>query len=124
MTQKSLFGKFIGLFLKPNKKSGGSTLSASQALNLQNAYISDKHLPDTHELPSYAKIVKQLYSLKPEIFNAALYYLQKIALNEPEETEDILSALKLCLSPKSKISAQNKNQIEQTIKNIIKSPKK
>ena len=120
MAQKSLFGKFMNLFSKPSKKNGGSTLSASQAINMQNAYIAATCPTDTQPLPPYPEIVKQLYSPKAEVFSAALYYLHKIADNEPTQTQGIIEELNKCLSAKNKIPPQHKEQIAQTVAEIGK----
>lgn len=120
MAQKSLFGKFMNLFSKPSKKSGGSTLSASQAIHMQNAYIEASCSIDMQPLPPYPEIVKQLYSPKEEVFSAALYYLHKIANNEPTQTQGITEELNKCLSAKNKIPPQHKEQIAQILADIGK----
>ena len=118
MTEKSFFNNFMNLFSIKHKKSGVQNISAGKAINLQNAYISaTQHLTDTETFP-YTEIVKQLYSPKEEIFAAALYYLKKIAKNEPDEVPDILSELNVCLSKKKKMSPLNTEQIKQTIADI------
>ncbi len=120
MAKKSLFNKFINLFSKPRGEKAQNTLSASQALNRQYAYITADNFVDSSLTPPYSEIVKQLYSSKDEIFAAALYYLQKIAANEPNQTESILAELSACLSRKAEILPQHKAQIEQTITEITK----
>ena len=108
----------MDLFSLKNKKSGVQNISAGKAIDLQNAYISStQHLSNNETFP-YTEIVKQLYSPKAEIFTASLYYLKKIAQNEPAEAQGILSELNTCLSKKSKITALNAGQIKQTIAEI------
>lgn len=124
MAQKSLFNKFIGLFSKKNEQLGGSTLSANAARNAQRNYISADNTDDLLPLPPYLEIVKQLHSPKEEVFSAALYYLQKIAANEPDEVAGIVEALNDCLKAKNKtITPQHREQIEQTAAAITASAK-
>ncbi|MBR1825364.1 MAG: hypothetical protein IJ770_02125 [Alphaproteobacteria bacterium] len=120
MTQESLFGKFMSLFSKPAVKHGGSTLSAAEAINMQNNYIAAICPTDMPISSPYPEIVKQLYSAKQEVFQAALYYLQKIAHNEPEQAHNISDELSRCISAKNKISQKNKELIVQAIANIAK----
>lgn len=119
MAQKSLFNKFVGLFSKKNKQLGGSTLSASAARHVQRNYISADNTDDLLPLPPYLEIAKQLYSPKTEVFSAALYYLQKIAVNEPDEAAGIVKALNDCLKSKNKtITPQHREQIAQAAADI------
>lgn len=115
MVQKSLFAKFKGLFLKQKGNRNGSTLSASQAINVQNNYIQGYCDVASTLLPPYSEIVKQLYSPQPEIFSAALYYLQKIAANEPGEKDGIISSMQNILTEKNKVSPEHKNKIKRAI---------
>lgn len=121
MAPESLFYKFTGLINYKNKKNGGSTLSANQALDAQRDYVSADDDIDLSQLPPYLEIVKQLYSPKTEILVAALYYLQKIAANESDEAAGILAALNNCLNAKNKIIVAHKELIKQTIKKITAS---
>jgi hypothetical protein len=121
MAQKSFFDTFTGVFSKKSPKSGGSTLSANQALNAQRNYISADNDIDLSQLPPYLEIVKQLYSPKTEILVAALYYLRKIAANEPNEAAGILAALNNCLNEKNKIIVAHKELIKQAIKKLTAS---
>ena len=124
MTQKSLFEKFMTLFRKQQKKHGGSRLSVTEAINAQNKYIAAYCPANAPISAPFPEIVKQLYTTKPEIFEAALYYLQKIARNEPEQAKEIIQEMNKCLSDKNKISLPNKKLIAQTIeilKNLAES---
>ena len=118
MAKKSFFNNFMGLFSLKNKKSGTRNISAGKAIDLQNAYISSTQNQTEVEMLPYGEIIKQLYSPKEEVFTASLYYLKKIAENEPDEVQDILSELNTCLSKKNKLPSQNIQQIELTINDI------
>lgn len=120
MSQKSLFAKFTSLFHKTKAKYGGSTLSANEAISVQNTYIHTYCDLEAPLLPPYYEIIKQLYSPQTEIFNAALFYLQKIAANEKLEAEGIIGKLQNILTEKNKISAEHKNQIGQALQKIQK----
>ncbi|MBR6356479.1 MAG: hypothetical protein IKR92_06470 [Alphaproteobacteria bacterium] len=117
MAQKSLFGKFIGLFHQ-QKKRGGSTLSASEAINMQNSYIRSYATTDSPITPPYPEIIKQLGSPKTEIVQAALYYLRKIADNESAMTDGIITDMQKFLDAKNKVSAEHKALIRQTLQTI------
>ncbi|MBQ9271024.1 MAG: hypothetical protein IJ218_02000 [Alphaproteobacteria bacterium] len=120
MAQKSLFKKFMGLFWKQTSKPNGNNLSAREAINLQNAYIASGCIADTPITPPYSEILRQLESPAPEIYSAAIYYLQKIALNEPQQRNNILQGLNNYLAKKNKISPQNKELLLQAIAEIRK----
>ena len=117
MAQKSLFGRFMGLFHHQQKR-GGSTASASEAIDMQNWYISHYCSVDTPIAPPYPEIIKQLYLPQTEIVSAALYYLRQIAANESALTDGIIEDLQNILAAKNKISADHKNLIRQTLQQI------
>lgn len=117
MAQKSLFGKFTGLF-HHQKKRGGSTLSASEAINMQNSYIRSHCPTDSPITPPYPEIIKQLSSPKKEIVEAALYYLRQIADNEAAMTDGIINDMQKFLDARNKVSTENKALIRQTLQAI------
>lgn len=118
MAQKSLFGRFMGLFNNQQAKRGGSTLSASEAIDMQNTYISHYCSFDAPISPPYPEIIKQLSLPQTEVVEAALYYLLKIAANESDLTDGIVADMQNLLVAKNKISAEHKAMIQQTIQNI------
>ena len=93
MIKKSIFKKFLGIFIAHKKKAFGKNISVNEALNIQNEYASG-HCED-EKLPGYpyVEIAKQLASPKEEVFNAALYYMQRIAVNEPKNMGRIVDLL-------------------------------
>lgn len=119
MAQKSLLEKFADLFHKQHKL-GGSRLSAAKAIDLQKAYAMADCIADSPISATYPEIIKQLYSAKTEVVTAALYYLQKIALNESAQTAKILEDLESLLSARVKIAAKHKEKIAQTVAAINK----
>ena len=118
MAQKSLFDKFMGVFFYQKSKHGGSTLSASEAIDMQNTYIRNCCSVDSPMSPPYPEIIAQLCSPKKEIVEAALYYLGKIADNEPALTADIINDLQKFADAKNKVSAEHKTLIRQALQVI------
>ena len=116
--QKSLFEKFTKLFQQ--NKNGGSKLSATAANNAQSAYIASNCKNKEPLSAPYLEIAKQLSAAKPEIFFAALYYLKRIADNNPIKANDIITAINTVLSAKNKISSQRKTLIKEAINTIEK----
>lgn len=114
IVQKSLLEKFMDLFRKQNTV-GGSKLSAAKAIDMQKSYATAGCIADFPLSAPYPEIIRQLYSAKTEIVEAALYYLHRIALNESEQTENILKDLERLLSAKNNISAKHRELIAQTI---------
>lgn len=117
MVKKSLLSKFLKLFIS-KKKRFGKNISADEAINIQSEYATS--YCDDDKLPNYpyVEIAKQLASDKAEVFNAALYYLNKIAQNEPKNRIRIADLLK-SISQESNLPDENKKLILQTIDDII-----
>ena len=117
MIKKSVFKKFLGIFIAHKKKAFGKNISVNEAVNIQNEYTSSRC--DAEKLPAYpyVEIAKQLASPKSEIFNAALYYMQKIAMNEPRVKLRIIDLLE-SISQDTKIDEQRKAQVLQTIEKL------
>ena len=115
MAQKSLFGKFVGLFQHQKSKRGGSTLTASEAIDMQNTYIRGYCNVDSPMSPPYPEIIRQLYFPQTKIVEAALYYLRKIADNEADAAEGIMDDMQKLLNSRNKISAEHKEMIRQTL---------
>lgn len=116
MVKKSLLSKFLKLFTG-KKNRFGKNISADEAINIQSEYAFS--YCDDDKLPNYpyVEIAKQLASDKAEIFNAALYYLRKIAQNEPKNRVRIVDLLK-SISQENSLSDENKKLILQTIEDI------
>lgn len=117
MIKKSIFKKFLKIFIADKNKAFGKNISVNEALNIQNDYAANQC--DNDKLPGfpYVEIAKQLASPKQEIFDAALYYMRRIALNEPKIRGRIADLLE-SISNDTKINEARKSLIEQTIKSI------
>ena len=117
MIKTSLFRKFLRIFIAGKRKAFGKNISAVEAINIQSEYYSascsDDKLPDY----PYVEIAKQLSSPKPEIFNAALYYLHQIAVNEPKNRAKIVDLLE-SITKNTKLNDEYKKQIMETVKKI------
>lgn len=116
-SKKSLLKKIVELFAADKRGRFGRNISAEKALLIQEACASsgcdETKLPDQ----PYVEITKQLTSNKAEIFAAALYYLEKIAANKPQNRQAIVDLLQ-SISQEGKISVHNKSLILNAIKNI------
>jgi hypothetical protein len=120
MNEKSILSNFMKFFSIKSKSYGGAKLSASDAISLQNAYIAAvKCVSSDNSLP-YAEIFKQLYSHKEEVFAATIYYLRKIADNNPDIAPNIVSALQNFVALKTNKAPERKQQIQQLIEDIEK----
>lgn len=117
MTNKSLFKKVIGLFTANHRIKFGKNISVNEALNIQSLY--NNNVCNDEELPNspYVEIAKQLNSSQSEIFNAALYYLKKIAENESKNKNRIVELLK-SIYRESSINESNKKLILKTIEEL------
>lgn len=117
MRKNSLWKKIVELFAVEKHSKFGKSISPEEAAELQLAYISshcvDKKLPDD----PYFEIAKHLTSSREEIFEAALYYLQRIAVNQHKNRTKIVEML-YSISHDVKLPSNNKSLILQTIKNI------
>lgn len=117
-SKKSLLKKIVELFATDNRGKFGRNISAEKALLIQKACATvtcdENKLPDQ----PYVEITKQLTSNKAEIFAAALYYLEKIAANKPQNRQAIVDLLQ-SVAQEGKISAHNKSLIFSTIKSIL-----
>ena len=117
MSKKSLFKKIIDLFNVKQHGHFGRNISVGEAIDIQDAYVSasynDDKLPDS----PYAEIAKQLSSPKQEVFEAALYYLHRIAVNEKKNRLRIAGLLE-SICNESKINNANKELIMRTVEKI------
>ena len=117
MSHKSLFRKFFRLFANGKSVVSSKNISKAEAINLQQEYIAESCVKNADSLPPYLEIFKQLDSPKNEIFSAALYYLQQIALNEGRYKADIIKSLQdKCQS--KKFSEEKIQQITEMLGNI------
>lgn len=116
MPKHSIFNNFLAMFSKLSGKKN-ENLSATQALTQQAEYVAQKCNTDLTDVEPYLQIALQLTSPKQEVFDAALYYLQKIAINNTKLASDIIELLKH-FSGEHHLSQQNYASILQTIHNI------
>lgn len=112
MKKQSLFSSFLNLFYKNNHAN--SYISAKQAISLQKEYMSIRCSVDSPESAPYIEIIKQLDSDKIEIFNAALYYLEKISMQEVEQKEAIIRMLEKYLKS-SNVDIPKKTAIKNVL---------
>ena len=117
MAKKSLFNTFLNLFISDSAHKRKPNISANQAINIQNEYISANRNGSDESFPPYKEIMQQLLSDKTEVLQAAAYYIGKIALNEPDYTAEIVADLKTVLK-KYKMSEANRSTIKDLIQSI------
>ena len=117
MNKRSLFRKIITVLNVGRRHKFGKNISVGEAIDIQNTYTSsvcrDDKLPDS----PYVEIAKQLNSPKKEVFDAALYYLHRIAVNEPKNRQKIAELLE-SICRESKLPAADKSLILQTVESI------
>lgn len=94
MSEKSFIQNVVNfLFLRPRGTKKKRNISPQEAIALQKKYVADfceVGLP--YEVP-YVEIAKQLFSEKETVFEAAVYYLTRIAQNKKETAEPIAAIL-------------------------------
>ena len=93
-----------------------SKISPKDAQKIQKEYISFCQKNSDFCQP-YVEIAKQLFSPKTEIFSAAVYYLQKIACNNPQDREPIMLLLENYASQHA-VKSEDKNLINEAIATI------
>lgn len=120
MAKKTLLKNFLSILSLKKNEAGNKSISAGKAIDIQNSYINSAQDLTAEVTAPYMEILHQLYSPKPEIFAAALFYLRQIALNNPENAEEIVSALQDFASSKIKNMAERKQQVREAIENIKK----
>lgn len=120
MAEKTLLNNFFKMLMLKNKESGNKSISVGKAIDIQNSYINSAQDLTAEVAAPYMEILHQLYSPKTEIFAAALYYLRQIAQNNPENAEEIVSALQDFASSKIKNMAERKQQVREAVENIKK----
>ena len=107
---QKLFNNFIQNTASKKQKN----ISASQARNMQNAYINAEKCAVN---PPYEEIAKQLCAEKTEIFNAACYYLEKISSQKTQDKEPIIRYLQT-YAKSVKMPDSRKRQIIDLIEKI------
>lgn len=117
MTKKSVLKNFLKIFRSSKSKGFGKSISVNEAIDIQNAYIASACQDDGLIEAPYVEIAKQLISPKKEVFEAALYYLQKIALNSANKKDEIVDLLENIVQ-NDKIKEDCKQLILQTIDKI------
>ncbi|MBR3501601.1 MAG: hypothetical protein IKO06_01710 [Alphaproteobacteria bacterium] len=117
MNKKDLLKSLMFLFKKKRRKSHGKNISAAEAIDIQNKYMNISCPIDAPIAPPYVEIAKQLYSPKQEVFVAALFYLEQIALNEKSHNSAIVGLLQK-FSVDEKLPQSQKTMVMQTLERI------
>lgn len=117
MNKKSFFRNLLN-FIGGNyaKKQKANNITPEDAISLQKQYFVD--IANSNEScsysPPYAEIAKQLFSAKPEIFRATVFYLVQIAENETKYLKEI-STLLLHFKEKSQLSPEDAEFLDKNI---------
>jgi hypothetical protein len=117
MAKKSLLKNLLTL-VYGKKAAADDNVSPRQAKDMQLACHSktcDSGL--NPYIPPYMEVAKQLFSEKDEIFQAAVYYLVKIAENESKYAEPISMLLK-DFAKTAKISEENAAYLQDKINRL------
>ena len=100
--------KNIWNFIFPSKKKSVSkNLSPQKAIELQKEYIKSRCDENTPSIEPYIEVAKQLFAPKAEVFAAAVYYLEQIALNKKDTAEAILAILQNYAAQNSRSAEDN-----------------
>ena len=113
---KSSFKNMLDFLFRRQQTKTKRNISPQEALNLQKqdqASVCEIGLPYTEP---YFEIAKQLFSEKESVFNAAVYYLVRIAQNEPTTVSPICAILQNYAQKKP--NPQRQEQIEKALQQI------
>ena len=121
MAQSSVIGNMLKFVFRRNAKPKRRDISAPEAVNLQKQYIADFCAAGALYTEPYVEIAKQLLSPQDEVFRAAVYYLQKIAQNQPDTVEPIVALLESCAAQNLRSEA-DKTLLRQAIDEITRLP--
>ena len=117
MNKKSVADTLFDFVLKYVKHSKKNFVSTKQAAEIQKKYIEDTCTVGEKNILPYLEVARQLDNTKPEIFNASLYYLEKIAINHPQIKTQILEILS-DFDQKNNKSDREKNAVKACIERI------
>ena len=94
MSEKSFIQNVADfLFMRPRTGTKKKNISPQEAIALQKKYMADFcEIGLPHEMPG-VEIAKQLFSEKETVFEAAVYYLTRIAQNKKQAAEPIAAIL-------------------------------
>ena len=110
----SMLKKITGLIVR--RKSGD--ISPAEAEKIQKASYALNHTEVKKKFsPVYLSIASGLNSEEKQIFEATVYYLEKIALNKPKYREDILKIMNE-KAKESSINPEFRELIRNKIHNI------
>jgi len=117
MLKKSLLRKIVSIFAVKKRKNFGKNISVNEALDIQNSYTNGVCKEgDVPDLP-YVEIAKQLNSPQEEVFEAALYYLRRIAENGGKNRYRVAEFLK-SVCKEGSISENDKRSIMQLVEKL------
>ncbi len=110
----SMLKKITGFIVR--RKSGD--ISPAEAEKIQKASYALNHTEVKKKFsPVYLSIASGLNSEEKQIFEATVYYLEKIALNKPKYREDILKIMNE-KAKESSINPEFRELIRNKIHNI------
>jgi RNase P subunit RPR2 len=110
MSEKSFIQSLVDfLFLRQrNTTQKKRNISPQEAIALQKEYMTDFcNSGQPFEMP-YVEIAKQLFAPEDSVFEAAIYYLIQIALNQKEAAEPIEVILNSYVHKCKNVERQNK----------------
>lgn len=113
---KSSFKNMLDFLFRRQQTKTKHNISPQEALILQKqdqASVCEIGLPYTEP---YFEIAKQLFSEKESVFNAAVYYLVRIAQNEPTTVSPICAILQNYAQ--KNLNPQRQEQIEKALQQI------
>lgn len=93
MNQKSFIKNLLRFIFRHQIRSKVKALTPHEAVVLQKEYVAQKCDIEAPYTEPYVVLAQQLFDSKAEVFRAAAYYLEQIALNKPDAATPILAVL-------------------------------
>lgn len=116
--RKSSFKNMLDFLFRrqTTKTKSKKDISPQEALNLQKQAQSNTCEIGQPYAEPYFEIAKQLFSEKESVFNAAVYYLVRIAQNEPTTVSPICAILQNYAQKNT--NPQRQEQLEKALQKI------
>lgn len=113
----SLIKNMINMVFKNKESKKVKNLKPSKARIMQKKYLEQTCDDGSISSAAYTEIAKQLEHQKSEIFKAAVFYLEQIALNENKLSADILTILQN-YNAVNKRSQEDRNYLQNAINEL------
>lgn len=117
MKQKSFIKNLLRFIFRHQIRSKVKALTPHEAVVLQKEYVAQKCDIEAPYTEPYVVLAQQLFDSKAEVFRAAVYYLEQIALNKQDSATPILAVLQNYADKNSR-SEQDRQLLSKAIEAI------